>query len=226
MLAEDAQELQKASVLKFHRRAVRNDPVPPFHFLEATMAISPYQLARERAETEHLRQVGDDDLVRVVLGSDVKLTVPVSTLARSSSHEIAVLLGVSRSRAVRLVTAFELGRRGAWNPPHRGDCCLDPAAVYTLMRDLAHEEAEEFHIILLDVRGRLLGRRLISRGSLTQCPVSPRTSCAPRYGKAPTASSSSTTIRRATRRRASTTWTSRSGCAPRLNSLGWVPATM
>ena len=28
--------------------------------------------------------------------------------------------------------------------------------------------------VLLDVRGRLLGRRLISRGSLTQCPVVPR----------------------------------------------------
>ena len=138
------------------------------------MTISPYQLARERAETEHLRQVGDDDLVRVVLGSDVKLAVPMSTLSRASSHEIADMLGISRSRAARLVTAFELGRRGAWSPPHRGDRCLDPSTVYTLMRDLAQEKAEEFHIVLLDVRGRLLGRRLISRGSLTQCPVSPR----------------------------------------------------
>ena len=138
------------------------------------MTISPHQLARERAETEHLRQVGDDDLVRVVLGSDVKLTAPISTLSRASSHEIAGLLGISRSRAARLVTAFELGRRGASSPARRGDRCLDPSTVYTLMRDLAQEDAEEFHIVLLDVRGRLLGRRLISRGSLTQCPVSPR----------------------------------------------------
>lgn len=29
-------------------------------------------------------------------------------------------------------------------------------------------------MVLLDVRGRLLGRRLISRGSISQCPVSPR----------------------------------------------------
>jgi DNA repair protein RadC len=42
------------------------------------------------------------------------------------------------------------------------------------MRDVAREEAEEFHVVLLDVRGRLLARRLISRGSLSQCPVSPR----------------------------------------------------
>ena len=87
--------------------------MPPFLFLAVTMTISPNQLARERAETEHLRQVGDDDLVRVVLGSDVKLVVPISTLSRSSSHEIADLLGISRSRAARLVAALELGRRGA-----------------------------------------------------------------------------------------------------------------
>ena len=87
--------------------------MPPLLFMEITMTISPYQLARERVETEHLRQVGDDDLVRVVLGSDVKLAVPISTQSRASSHEIAGQLGISRSRGPRLVTAFELGRRGA-----------------------------------------------------------------------------------------------------------------
>jgi DNA repair protein RadC len=38
---------------------------------------------------------------------------------------------------------------------------------------------EEFWVILLDVRGRLLGRRLVSRGSLSQCPVSPRDALRP-----------------------------------------------
>jgi DNA repair protein RadC len=39
------------------------------------------------------------------------------------------------------------------------------------MRDTAHDECEEFHVVLLDVRGRLLGRRLVSRGSPSQCPA-------------------------------------------------------
>ena len=47
------------------------------------------------------------------------------------------------------------------------------------MRDVAHEQHEEFHVVLLDVRGRLLGRRLVARGSLTQCPVSPRDALRP-----------------------------------------------
>ena len=143
------------------------------------MAISTYQLACERAVGAQLKNIGDDDLVRVVLGQDVALAAPVSTLARATAMEISSLLGVSRARAARLVTAFELGRRGAWSQPVRGQQCLDPATVYEIMKDIAHEEVEEFHVVLLDVRGRLLGRRLVARGSLSQCPVSPRDTLRP-----------------------------------------------
>jgi len=112
--------------------------------------------------------------VRVVVGADVALSMPITLLARSTPFELAEQLGVSRDQATRLASAFELGRRGAWSAPGRGVRCLDPATVADVMRDAAHEEHEEFHVVLLDVRGRLLGRRLVSRGSLAQCPVSPR----------------------------------------------------
>ncbi|WP_242370671.1 JAB domain-containing protein [Anaeromyxobacter sp. SG26] len=138
------------------------------------MASPLYNLARERVEADRLRHIGDDDLVRVVLGADVTLAAPISTLAWASANEIANILGISRAKAARLAAVFELGRRGAWDQPRPGVRCLDPATVSELMRDVAAEDVEEFHIVLLDVRGRLLGRRLISRGSLSQCPVSPR----------------------------------------------------
>ena len=138
------------------------------------MASPLYQLARERVEADRLRHIGDDDLVRVVLGADVTLAAPIATLAWASAAEITKLLGISRAKAARLAAVFELGRRGAWTQLKRGDRCLDPATVFEVMRDVAIEEVEEFHVVLLDVRGRLLGRRLISRGALTQCPVVPR----------------------------------------------------
>lgn len=138
-----------------------------------------HQLARERAETGHLHHVGDDDLVRVLVGADVALTTPLVHLARSTPFELAQQLGVTTGQATRLASAFELGRRGAWSAPHRGMRCLDPATVADVMRDVVHEEHEEFHVVLLDVRGRLLGRRLVARGSLTQCPVSPRDALRP-----------------------------------------------
>lgn len=133
-----------------------------------------HQVARERAATSHLPHVADDDLLRVVVGGDVTPTTTLAAMAHSTPFELVEQLGVSSEQATRLASAFELGRRGAWTPPRRGVRCLDPATVADLMRDVAHEEHEEFHVVLLDVRGRLLGRRLVSRGSLTQCPVSPR----------------------------------------------------
>jgi DNA repair protein RadC len=83
-------------------------------------------------------------------------------------------LGVGEARAAAIVAAFELGRRGAWAAPKRGERCLDPGHVYELMRPLAHAPVEEFHVVLLDVRGRLIRTERVAQGSVSQCPVSPR----------------------------------------------------
>jgi DNA repair protein RadC len=92
---------------------------------------------------------------------------------------IASAAGVGTARAAAIVAAFELGRRGSWAPPRRGERCLNPASVYELMRPAAHAERECFHVVLLDVRGRLLRAVQVAEGSLTQCPVSPRDALRP-----------------------------------------------
>ena len=51
---------------------------------------------------------------------------------------------------------------------------LDPARVHELMRHVAHSPHEEFWIVLIDVRGRLIKSSRVAVGSLSQCPVSPR----------------------------------------------------
>lgn len=58
--------------------------------------------------------------------------------------------------------------------PKRGERCLDPQQVHRLMFDVARRPVEEFHVILLDVRGHLIDQLQIAVGSLSQCPVSPR----------------------------------------------------
>jgi len=101
-------------------------------------------------------------------------TLPLSAIAWAAADELQQQPGIGPSRAAAIAAAFELGRRGAWAPPKRGERVLDPARVYELMRPLAHAEREEFHVVLLDVRGRLIKTARIAEGSLTQCPVSPR----------------------------------------------------
>ena len=142
--------------------------------------------AHERLEQLGARALSDAELVAVILGPmagansvrDAAARLidekPLSEIAWASSDDLQQVTGIGPARAAALVAAFELGRRGAWAPPKRGERLQDPARVYELLRDVAHAEREQFHVILLDVRCRLIKTVKISEGSLTQCPVAPR----------------------------------------------------
>ena len=104
---------------------------------------------------------------------------PVPELAWLPPEALAGIPGVGPARAAALAAAFELGRRGAWAPPRRGERVLEPRRVAELLRRAAHAEREGFHVVLLDVRGRLLRAEQVAEGSLTQCPVSPRDALRP-----------------------------------------------
>jgi DNA repair protein RadC len=135
----------------------------------------------ERMFTSGARAMSDGELIRAVAGRELDggtaaalSSAQLSELAWSSADELVARFGLTKARAAILAAAFELGRRGAWAPPKRGERVLDPRRVYELLRHVAHAEREEFHTVLLDVRGRLIKTAKIAEGSLTQCPVSPR----------------------------------------------------
>jgi DNA repair protein RadC len=148
-------------------------------------------LPRERLLASGPGALSDADLVALILGSGqsglsaraIALGLverfPLGELAAAPPETLASLPGIGLARAAALLAAFELGRRGAWSPPRRGERCLDPGRVYELMRHAAHAERECFYVVLLDVRGRLLKTLRIAEGSLTQCPVSPRDALRP-----------------------------------------------
>ena len=135
------------------------------------MSTRPALACHERLEQLGVHALSDVELLTILLGPMAGMNstrdaaqrlldaVPLSQLAWASADEL---------RQQRL------GRGGGGAPPMRGARVLDPARVYELMRPLAHAEHEEFHTVLLDVRGRLIKTVKIAEGSLTQCPVSPR----------------------------------------------------
>ena len=129
-------------------------------------------LVRERLLMDGPRALSDAELL-AMLGAGSAASRPLPELAWLSVAELR-RLGIGEARAAVLAAAFELGRRGAWAPPKRGERCLDPGRVHELMRALAHGPVEEFHVVLLDVRGRLLRTERVAQGSVSQCPVSPR----------------------------------------------------
>jgi DNA repair protein RadC len=162
--------------------------------MEASTAAdlaAPRILPRERLLSEGPRALADADLLALVLGTGTSRlsaraaaqglleAVPLAELAWASPDALAGWPGIGLARAAAISAAFELGRRGAWAPPRRGDRCLDPGRVHELLRHAAFAERECFHVVLLDVRGRLLRTVQVAEGSLSQCPVSPRDALRP-----------------------------------------------
>jgi DNA repair protein RadC len=129
-------------------------------------------LVRERLLMDGPRALSDAELLSM-LGAGGAASMSVPELAWLSVAELR-RFGIGEARSAALVAAFELGRRGAWAAPKRGERCLDPGRVNELMRPLAHAPVEEFHVVLLDVRGRLIRTERVAQGSVSQCPVSPR----------------------------------------------------
>jgi DNA repair protein RadC len=154
-------------------------------------AASCIDLPRERLLSAGARSLSDSELLALVLGAasgglsaraaalQLVERQPLAALAWAGPEELATSPGIGLARAAALVAAFELGRRGAWSPPARGERCLDPGRVHELLRHAAHAEREGFHVVLLDVRGRLLKAVQVAEGSLSQCPVSPRDALRP-----------------------------------------------
>jgi DNA repair protein RadC len=154
-------------------------------------SVTPPERPRERLLASGPRALSDAELLALVLGTGTgKLSaraaalalleaVPLPELAWAPPDQLAAFDGIGVARAAALAAAFERGRRGAWAPPRRGERCLDPGRVFELMRHAAHAEREAFHVVLLDVRGRLLRAVQVAEGSLSQCPVSPRDALRP-----------------------------------------------
>jgi DNA repair protein RadC len=146
---------------------------------------------RERLLASGPAALSDAELVALVLGTgSARLSARAAALALveraslpelawASPEELSGRPGLGLARAAALAAAFELGRRGAWSPPRRGERILEPSRVAELMRPSAHAERECFHVVLLDVRGRLIRSERVAEGSLTQCPVSPRDALRP-----------------------------------------------
>jgi DNA repair protein RadC len=146
----------------------------------------PAAACHERMDQLGVRVLSDAELLTILLSPTAGMNstrdaavrlldaLPLSQIAWAPPEELQQQPGIGPARAAAIAAAFELGRRGGWSPPKRGERVLDPRRVFELMRPLAHAEREEFHTVLLDVRGRLIKTVKIAEGSLTQCPVSPR----------------------------------------------------
>jgi len=122
-----------------------------------------------RADTTDLwaSVLGDSQAAATVAGHGRALrTMPVAELAK--------LPHVGISRAARIFSVVELGRRLLSLPLVRGHALKSPKDVFDIYgRRLLDLERESFWAVYLDVKGRVVSDELISIGTQTVCPVAP-----------------------------------------------------
>jgi DNA repair protein RadC len=111
-----------------------------------------------------------EELARELLGG-----AGLHGLARAIPAELERQPGVGPAKAATLLAALEIGRRLAERRLDTGDAIRGPQDVFrhfhARLRDAPHEQ---FHLLLLDGRHRLLRETMASRGTLTASLVHPR----------------------------------------------------
>ena len=154
----------------------------------ALLALSPDSRPRERLLARGPSALSDAELLAVLLGSGRQgqnvLEIAQDLIARlgdlrglsdAAEAELCSQAGVGPARAAVIQAALELGRRATGTRPERGRFLGNAADVWTHYRArLAPSPVEEFWVLALDVRHRVLFESCVARGSLTGVEVHPR----------------------------------------------------
>ena len=150
--------------------------------------LSPDDRPREKLLRHGAPALGDNELVALVLGSGCRGTGALALanellttrgglhgLMRSTSDDLVRIAGVGRAKAAQIVAALELGRRTLTHAPSARIQLRTPheAAAY-LMPAFGSRPVEQFGVVLLDTKHRVLRTSVLAIGTLNSTVVQPR----------------------------------------------------
>ena len=96
-------------------------------------------------------------------------------LARAPLEELCQVKGVGRDKAVTLKAAFTLARKLAAELRAETPLLDTPERIADLLREESRpQEVEQFRVVMLNTRRRLIGIEIISQGTLDTILVHPR----------------------------------------------------
>ena len=96
----------------------------------------------------------------------------VHGLSRTPAAELARQRGMGPAKTAEVLAAFELGRRLAATSPEDRPVVTSPADAYNLLAaEMAGEEQEEIHTLLLDTKHHVIGSSLVYRGNVNTAVV-------------------------------------------------------
>lgn len=99
----------------------------------------------------------------------------LAALRDASVHELTQISGVGPAKACTILAAIELGKRVLAAKISDQTVVDDPAVAAALLStDLMWQPQERFAILLLDIKHRLIGTRVITIGTATETLAPPR----------------------------------------------------
>jgi DNA repair protein RadC len=150
--------------------------------------LSPDDRPREKLWQHGAAALGDNELVALVIAQGGRngsaLVVANALLAahgglyglsRCTPDDVVRIAGIGRARAAQIMAALELGRRTLAHAPGERRQIRHPheAAAY-LMPRFGGRPVEQFGVVLLDSKHRVIRTAVLALGSLNTLGVEPR----------------------------------------------------
>ena len=151
-------------------------------------AIAVHDRPREKLARLGAAALGDNELVAIVLGhgrarlsaldlANALLTATggIEGLARARHDDLVRIRGVGEARAAQLLAAIEIGRRSVMRGGRERLQVSSPRSVAEyLMPQYGNRPVEQFGIMLLDTKHKVLRTTVLSVGTLDASIVHPR----------------------------------------------------
>ena len=150
--------------------------------------VAPHDRPREKLQRLGAGTLGDNELVAIVLGhgrpnqSALDLANMlldgiggIEALARARVDDLCSLPGIGPARAAQVLAAVELGRRTLTRAGRQRVQITTPRTAAELLLPLyGNRSVEQFGVVLLDTRHRVLRTTVVSVGTLDASIVHPR----------------------------------------------------
>jgi DNA repair protein RadC len=150
--------------------------------------LAPHDRPREKLARLGPSALGDNELLAIVVGSGSRRATAlevanavleaaggVQALTRWSHGAACRVAGVGPARASQILAAVELGRRTLVRAAQARPQCGSPRdAARHLVPEFGAAPVEQFGVLLLDTRHRVLRTKILSIGTLDASVVHPR----------------------------------------------------
>ena len=150
--------------------------------------VAPHDRPREKLERLGVAALGDNELLALVLGGGVRgcgalemanrlieFVGGLQGFTRIGAGDLRAVSGVGRARAAQVMAAVEFGRRTLVRDSVERPRFTSPGALAAYLLPLYGASAvEQFGLVMLDTKHRVIRTKIVSIGGLDATVVQPR----------------------------------------------------